>query len=109
MGKERPSAKESVGERVRRRRRQLGLTQRQISAPGISYGYISRIEAGLRQPSMKALRKLAPKLATTVSWLETGHEDPAERLAVLVLDHVGEPLPAAAGDLARQILARQLS
>jgi hypothetical protein len=38
---------------------------------------------------VKALRKLAPKLQTTVSWLETGRQDPAE-LAVLVLEHAGK-------------------
>ncbi len=37
-------------------RTQRGLSQRAISSPGVSYAYISRIEAGARAPSMKALR-----------------------------------------------------
>jgi transcriptional regulator with XRE-family HTH domain len=95
----------SVGERIRARRLELGLSQRQLSEPGLSYAYISRIEADQRTPSVKALRKLAPKLQTTVAWLETGQEDPADQLARLVVEHRGRPLPAAASRLARQVLA----
>ncbi|MGZ4418016.1 MAG: helix-turn-helix domain-containing protein [Gaiellaceae bacterium] len=46
------------------------------SQPGISYAYISRIESGQRRPSLRALRKLAPKLETTAHWLETGRARP---------------------------------
>ncbi len=65
---------ESVGDRVRRLRLERGLTQRQLAAPGVSYAYISRIEGGGRQPSLKALRRLAPKLGVSVDYLETGVE-----------------------------------
>jgi transcriptional regulator with XRE-family HTH domain len=36
--------------------------------------YISRIEAGKRNPSVKALRKLAATLGVAPEWLETGIE-----------------------------------
>ena len=36
---------ESVGQRLRRLREERGLSQRELSEPGISYAYISRIEA----------------------------------------------------------------
>ena len=39
--------------------------------PSVSYAYISRIESGPRQPSVKMLRKLAPKLSVTFASLET--------------------------------------
>jgi transcriptional regulator with XRE-family HTH domain len=65
-----------IGDRIRMRQRALGLSQRDLSQPGISYAYISRIESGQRRPSLKALRKLAPKLETTAHWLETGAPDP---------------------------------
>jgi transcriptional regulator with XRE-family HTH domain len=65
---------ESLGERLRRLRRERGLSQRELSAPGVSYAYISRIEAGARQPSVKALRKLAAKLGVSADYLETGRE-----------------------------------
>lgn len=65
---------ETIGERVRRLRLERGLSQRAIASPGVSYAYISRIEAGVRQPSMKALRKLAAKLGVTSAFLETGND-----------------------------------
>jgi tetratricopeptide (TPR) repeat protein len=51
-----------------------GLSQRELACPGVSYAYISRIEAGTRQPSMKALRRLARRLDVTAVFLETGRE-----------------------------------
>ena len=94
----------TIGERIRDRRLELGLSQRDVACPGISGAYVSRIEAGSRQPSVKALRQLAPILGVSVHWLETGKVDPAEQLAQLVIDHRGEPLPTRATTLAREIL-----
>lgn len=68
---------ETVGRRLRRLRLERGLSQRDLSAPGITYAYISRIEAGTRQPSVKALRILARRLGVTPEYLETGSELPA--------------------------------
>jgi tetratricopeptide (TPR) repeat protein len=65
---------ETVGERLKRLRREQGLAQRDLSGPGISYAYISRIEAGARRPSVKALRMLARKLGVTAQYLETGSQ-----------------------------------
>jgi tetratricopeptide (TPR) repeat protein len=50
------------------------LSQRDLSSPGVSYAYISRIEAGARTPSVKALRKLSQKLGVSVEYLETGKD-----------------------------------
>src|SRR4051794_8313765 len=66
--------KETIGARLRRLRRERGISQRALAAPGVSYAYISRIEAGERQPSTKALRQLAPKLGVSVEYLETGSD-----------------------------------
>ncbi len=68
------SSTESIGARLKRLRLQRGLSQRDLSSPGVSYAYISRIEAGARTPSVKALRKLAQKLKVTVEYLETGRD-----------------------------------
>ena len=65
---------ETVGERLHRLRLERGLSQRDLAAPGVSYAYISRIEAGARRPSVKALRKLATTLGVTAEYLETGSE-----------------------------------
>jgi len=64
---------------VKRLRLERGLSQRELSSPGISYAYISRIEAGARTPSVKALRRIAGKLGVTVEHLETGEARPPER------------------------------
>src|SRR3954447_17922171 len=63
---------ETIGERLRRLRLERNLSQRELSSPGVSYAYISRIEAGARRPSVKALRKLARKLRVSAEYLETG-------------------------------------
>src|SRR6266498_984590 len=68
------SSAESVGARLKRLRLQRGFSQRDLSSPGVSYAYISRIEAGARTPSVKALRKLAQKLGVSVEYLETGRD-----------------------------------
>jgi transcriptional regulator with XRE-family HTH domain len=119
-----PAAGETIGERLKRLRLDRGFSQRELAAPGVSYAYISRIEAGTRQPSVKALRRLAVKLNVSADFLERGSElDPeAERelrlsdieLAIRLgeLAGVDGPLQAAvdeavgAGDRAATLRAR---
>src|SRR3569623_2147368 len=71
---ESPAAGETIGQRRKRLRLERGLSQRELAAPGVSYAYISRIEAGSRQPSVKALRRLAAKLGVSADYLETGSD-----------------------------------
>jgi transcriptional regulator with XRE-family HTH domain len=66
------AGEESIGTRIRRLRLERGLSQRELSGPGVSYAYVSRIEAGQREPSLKALRILARKLRVSLEMLETG-------------------------------------
>jgi transcriptional regulator with XRE-family HTH domain len=73
-----PAAGETIGQRLKRLRLERGFSQRELAAPGVSYAYISRIEAGTRQPSVKALRRLAAKLGVTADYLETGSDLDAE-------------------------------
>ena len=94
----------TIGERISQRRLALGLSQRDLASEGVSYAYISRIEAGTRRPSVRALRTLATKLDASAYWLETGQDDPAQELARIVLDHRAGPLPRRARTLARSIL-----
>jgi DNA-binding XRE family transcriptional regulator len=58
------AAGETIGQRLKRLRLERGLSQRELAAPGVSYAYISRIEAGTRQPSVKALRRLTARVGT---------------------------------------------
>jgi transcriptional regulator with XRE-family HTH domain len=101
------SVEQAIGDRLREARLRAGLSQRELSEPGVSYAYISRIEAGVRTPSIKVLRKLAPKLDVSVSWLETGKDDPAAELARLVLASSGDSLDPRAYALARRVLGFQ--
>ncbi len=71
---QRDASEETIGERLRRLRHERGLSQRELSSPGVSYAYISRIEGGARRPSVKALRMLARKLGVSADYLETGSE-----------------------------------
>ncbi len=84
----------TIGDRIRQRRLELGLSQRELASEGVTYAYISRLETNARRPSIRALRQLAPKLDLSVHWLETGEADPAEQLAQIVLEHRGPPIAA---------------
>lgn len=64
---------ELVGERLLRLRREQGLSQQQLTGSGLSTAQISRIEAGKRQPSVRAIRLLARELRVSPEYLETGH------------------------------------
>lgn len=77
----------AIGKRVRARRLELDLSQRAISARGTSYAYISRIEAGDRNPSIDALIAIAEKLETTALALLTG--DPHTPCPVCGRTHAG--------------------
>jgi transcriptional regulator with XRE-family HTH domain len=69
----------AVGLRLKAARERVGLSQRQLAFAGCTAAYLSRIEAGQRQPSLKVLRILAAKLETTPHYLETGEEVPAAK------------------------------
>jgi transcriptional regulator with XRE-family HTH domain len=66
------AANETIGRRLRRLRIERGLAQRELIGPGVSHAYVSRIEADLRTPSVKAIRKLAAKLGVSPDYLERG-------------------------------------
>src|SRR5919197_878575 len=63
---------ETIGERIRRLRLAQGLSQRELSGPGVSYAYVSRSEGNQRKPSLKAIRLLARRLDVDPGYIETG-------------------------------------
>jgi transcriptional regulator with XRE-family HTH domain len=69
-----PVQEESLAQRIFRLRTERGLTQREISRPGVSYAYVSRIEKGERTPSLRAIRLLADGIGVTPEYLETGRD-----------------------------------
>lgn len=64
----------AVGHRLRQARERAGLSQRQLSFPGCSPAYISRIEAGDRIPSLQLLREMGRRLGVSEDYLATGAE-----------------------------------
>jgi tetratricopeptide (TPR) repeat protein len=74
----------AVGERLKAARERTGLSQRQLSFPGCSPAYISRIESGDRIPSLQLLRELGRRLNVSEDFLATGSDMPQERNAGLV-------------------------
>jgi tetratricopeptide (TPR) repeat protein len=64
----------AVGRRLREARARAGLSQRQLSFPGCSPAYISRIEAGDRIPSLQLLREMGRTLGVSEDYLATGKE-----------------------------------
>jgi transcriptional regulator with XRE-family HTH domain len=65
---------ETIGQRLRRLRIERGFTQRSLATDGVSHAHISRIEAGTRDASVKALRVLAIRLGVSADYLEHGVE-----------------------------------
>jgi tetratricopeptide (TPR) repeat protein len=100
---------ETLGERLRRLRKERGLSQQAISGPGLTTAHISRIEAGLRRPSVRAIRALAKKLEVTPEYLETGTQlGPRGDLELRIADaelelRIGTRPEANAEDLQRLI------
>jgi transcriptional regulator with XRE-family HTH domain len=96
---------ETVGDRIRQRRLELGLSQEEIARRSlVSTAYVSLLELNSRRPSAKTLRKLAPRLGVSAYWLETGRDDPAEQHAQLVLIHDCRPPIPEAVSLAKAVL-----
>lgn len=75
-----------VGRRLREARLRAGLSQRELSFPGCSPAYISRIEAGDRIPSLQLLRAMGQRLGVSEDYLATGARAPllSDRNPVLV-------------------------
>jgi XRE family transcriptional regulator of biofilm formation len=66
-----------IGERVRKRRLELGLSQRELARRlGVRYATLSDLERGVREEmTIGLLRKLAKALGVTSDWLIGMYED----------------------------------
>jgi tetratricopeptide (TPR) repeat protein len=68
-----------VGERLKGARLAAGLSQRQLAFAGCGPAYISRIEAGLRVPSLQVIHEFARRLGVSPEYISHGQqpdEDP---------------------------------
>lgn len=77
---------EGVGRRLRHARTEAGLRQADISFPGCTIGYVSRIESGHRAPSLQVIRRLAERLGVSESWLARGVDDDGTPASSTLLD-----------------------
>ena len=62
----------SLGERIRARRRELGLTQADVAGNRLSKGFISLIEMGRAKPSIETLSLLAKRLQKPFGYFVEG-------------------------------------
>lgn len=74
---------ESIGERIKSRRKELQLTQTDIfNMCGIRSGALSRIENGSNVPSIILFYRIAQVLKCDVQWLLTGVSSNMENSAI---------------------------
>lgn len=71
------------GQRLRSSRLAAGLSQGQLSFPGCTTAYISRLESGGRVASLQLVNELAVRLDVSPQWLATGVE-PLESIPEIV-------------------------
>lgn len=66
----------SIGYKIRQCRLARGLTQEQLAAGIFSKSYISQLERGSVNPSLRALRLLAARLGVSCTWLLESNSSP---------------------------------
>ncbi|MGE7217434.1 helix-turn-helix domain-containing protein [Priestia koreensis] len=59
----------NIGQRIKERRKFVGLTQGDLSGPNLSIGMISLIERNKTNPSLKTLEEIADKLGVSINFL----------------------------------------
>jgi tetratricopeptide (TPR) repeat protein len=57
----------TLAKRIKERRLQLGLTQREVAGDDFTRGFISQVENGIIDPSLKSLEIIAKRLGTTTA------------------------------------------
>ncbi len=79
-----------LGERIKVRREELGLTQLQLArALGVTPQHISVIEKNKRAPSLDSLAKLAQELGVTTDYLITGTESVISDVTSIIKVDIG--------------------
>ncbi|MCE5222256.1 MAG: helix-turn-helix transcriptional regulator [Clostridium sp.] len=79
----------SLGEKIKRKRKQLNMTLKDLAKDRITPGQISLVESGRSNPSVDLLEYLADALNTTVEYLMESEESQAEKIS-LYYEQLGE-------------------
>ncbi|MBU3196157.1 helix-turn-helix domain-containing protein [Clostridium algidicarnis] len=72
----------SLGEKIKRRRKELNMTLKDLAKDRITPGQISLVESGKSNPSMDLLEYLAYALETSVDYLMESEESQAEKICL---------------------------
>ena len=72
----------ALGEKIKRRRKELSMTLKDLAGDRITPGQISLVESGRSNPSMDLLEYLAGALETTVEYLMESEETQAEKISI---------------------------
>lgn len=64
----------TLGERIKERRKIIGLTQSDLAGSNLSSGMVSLIERNLTNPSLKTIEQLSEKLGVSVNYLLNNEE-----------------------------------
>lgn len=72
----------SLGEKIKRKRKELNMTLKDLAADRITPGQISLVESGKSNPSMDLLEYLAENLQTSVEYLMESEESQAEKICI---------------------------
>lgn len=72
----------SLGEKIKSRRKDLGMTLKDLAGDRITPGQISLVESGKSNPSMDLLEYLAGALNTSVEYLMESEETQAEKICI---------------------------
>lgn len=70
----------SLGEKIKRRRKELNMTLKDLAGDRITPGQISLVESGKSNPSMDLLEYLASSLNTSIEYLMESEETQAENI-----------------------------
>jgi len=81
----------SLGEKIKRKRKELNMTLKDLAGDRITPGQISLVESGKSNPSMDLLEYLANTLNTTVEYLMESEETQAEKIC-LYYENIAESL-----------------
>lgn len=74
-----------LGERIRRWRLRLGMTQRQLAGDDFSPAFISQVERGVITPSVTSLRVIASRLGKAASYFVDDDQDERRKELDLIL------------------------
>ncbi|MCR1951360.1 MULTISPECIES: helix-turn-helix domain-containing protein [unclassified Clostridium] len=72
----------ALGEKIKRRRKELDMTLKDLAGDRITPGQISLVESGRSNPSMDLLEYLAGALQTSVEYLMESEETQAEKISI---------------------------